>query len=126
MEVVANRLGHDGLLHRYLTPDGLEGGEGAFLLCSFWLLDCLTYSGRLDEAEALLARLLSYSNDVGLIAEEIDPRTGEALGNFPQAYSHMALVLSCAHLSAAKQGRLPDGPVDYAEAALDRLLARAT
>jgi GH15 family glucan-1,4-alpha-glucosidase len=126
VEVVSNRLGQDGLLHRYLTPDGLEGGEGAFLLCSFWLLDCLTHAGRLEEAEALLERLLGCANDVGLLAEEIDPKTGEPLGNFPQAYSHMALVLSCAHLSAAKRGELPDGAVDYAEAALGRLLARSS
>jgi len=125
MEVVANRLGTDGLLHRYLTPDGLEGGEGSFLLCSFWLLDCLTHSGRLEEAEALLNRLLGCANDVGLLGEEVDQRTGAPLGNFPQAYSHMALVLSCAHLSAAKRGDRADGAVDYAEAALDRLLARA-
>jgi len=111
------------LLYRYLADDGLEGGEGAFLLCSFWLLDCLTHAGRLGEAEALLDRLLGYANDVGLYAEEVDPDTGEALGNFPQAFSHMAMVLSCAHLSAAKRGEIPSGPLDYAEAALDRLLA---
>jgi GH15 family glucan-1,4-alpha-glucosidase len=123
MEVVGNRLSRDGLLFRYLAPDGLGGGEGAFLLCSFWLLDCLTHAGRLDEAEALLERLLGLSNDVGLLAEEVDPETGEALGNFPQAFSHMALVLSCAHLSAAKRGEVPEGANDYSELALDRLLA---
>lgn len=123
IEVVRRSLEQDGLLHRYLAPDGLPGGEGAFLLCSFWLLDCLTHAGRLDEAEALLERLLGLANDVGLFAEEVDPRTGEALGNFPQAFSHMALVGSCAHLTAARQGRIPEGAHDYAELALDRLLA---
>ena len=115
--------GDTGLIHRYRTQDGLRGGEGAFLLCSFWLLDCLIHCGRLDEADRLLARLLGHANDVGLYAEEVDPATGEALGNFPQAFSHMALVLSCAHLSAAKRGQIPGGPVDYAEGALDRLAA---
>jgi GH15 family glucan-1,4-alpha-glucosidase len=123
VEVVQRGLATDGLLHRYLTPDGVKGGEGAFVLCSFWLLDCLTHTGRLDEAERLMERLIGAANDVGLLAEEIDPHTGEALGNFPQAFSHMALVLSAAHLSAAKQGLVPDGACDYSELALDRLIA---
>lgn len=122
--VVRRALERDGLVYRYLAPDGLAGGEGAFLLCSFWLVDCLTFAGQLDEAEALLARLLGFANDVGLFAEEVDPATGEALGNFPQAFSHMALVTSCAHLSAAREGALPTGAHDYAELALERLLAR--
>jgi GH15 family glucan-1,4-alpha-glucosidase len=120
---VRRSLERDGLLFRYLAPDGLAGGEGAFLLCSFWLLDCLTHAGRLDEAEALLERLLGFANDLGLLSEELDPATGEALGNFPQAFSHMALVGSCAHLSAARQGRIPEGAHDYAELALERLLS---
>jgi GH15 family glucan-1,4-alpha-glucosidase len=122
--VVRRSLERDGLLFRYLTPDGLAGGEGSFVLCSFWLLDCLTHAGKLDEAEALLERILGLANDVGLFAEEVDAATGEALGNFPQAFSHMALVTSCAHLSAARRGEIPDGAHDYAELALDRLLAR--
>ncbi|HVA60255.1 MAG TPA: glycoside hydrolase family 15 protein [Mycobacteriales bacterium] len=125
IEVVRRDLGEDGLLRRYHAPDGLEGGEGVFLLCSFWLLDCLTHAGRLAEAEDLLERLLALANDVGLYAEEYDPSTGELLGNFPQAFTHMALITSCAHLSAARRGLLPtDGePHDYTELALDRLLA---
>ena len=125
MEVVRRDLAQDGLVHRYLAPDGLRGGEGAFLLCSFWLVDCLIHAGRVDEGAELLDRLLGLANDVGLFAEEVDVGTGEALGNFPQAFTHMALVSSCAHLSAARQGLLPtDGePHDYAELALDRLLA---
>src|SRR5207302_8698330 len=121
---ITRQLARDGLVHRYKTDDGLEGGEGAFLLCSFWLLDCLTHAGRLDEADALLERLLGLANDVGLFAEEADTVTGEALGNFPQAFTHMALVTSCAHLSAARRGLLPppDEAHDYAELALDRLL----
>jgi GH15 family glucan-1,4-alpha-glucosidase len=122
--VVRRSLERDGLVYRYLAPDGLEGGEGAFLLCSFWLVDCLTHAGQLDEAEALLNRLIGCANDVGLFAEEVDPQTDEALGNFPQAFSHMALVTSCAHLTAAREGQIPDGAHDYSELALDRLLAR--
>ena len=113
-----------GLVYRYLSPDGLSGGEGAFLLCSFWLLDCLIHAGRIDEAEQLVERLLSLENDVGLYAEEADPDSGEALGNFPQAFTHMALVTSLSHLSAAKKGQIPVGrAVDYSELALQRLLA---
>jgi GH15 family glucan-1,4-alpha-glucosidase len=125
IDAIRKTLERDGLLYRYLSDDGLEGGEGAFLLCSFWLLDCLIHAGRLDEAEALLERLLGYANDVGLLAEEVDPSSGELLGNFPQAFSHMALVLSCAHLEAARRGEIPPGAaVDFAEGALDRLLAK--
>jgi len=124
VEVVERDLTEDGLVRRYLNPDGLEGQEGAFLLCSFWLIDCYTYAGRLDEAEALLDRMAGFANDVGLFAEEVDLRTGEPLGNVPQAFTHMALVASCAHLSAARAGLVTaDEAVDFSEAALDRLVA---
>jgi GH15 family glucan-1,4-alpha-glucosidase len=124
IEVVRRELSDGTLVHRYRAPDGVEGGEGAFLLCSFWLLDCLTFAGRLTEAEELLGTLLGHANDVGLYAEEVDMATGEALGNFPQAFTHMALVTSCMHLEAAKRGdRRGDEACDYAEVAIDRLLA---
>jgi GH15 family glucan-1,4-alpha-glucosidase len=87
------------------------------------MVDCLAYAGEVDAASELLAKLIGHANDVGLLAEEIDPATGEALGNFPQAFSHMALVSSCAHLTAALEGTIARGTVDYAEAALDRYLA---
>ena len=122
IDAVRRELEHDGLVHRYLAPDGIEGGEGAFLLCSFWLLDCLTHAGRLDDARTLLDRLLGRANDVGLYAEEADTATGDALGNFPQAFTHMALITSCVHLDAATEG-VGDDAVDYAERAVDRLLA---
>ncbi len=87
--------------------------------------------GRSDRDGAAAARAprratpqaLAPPNDVGLFFEEVDPATGEALGNFPQAFSHVALVGSCAHLSAAMQGRIPEGAHDYAELALERLLS---
>jgi GH15 family glucan-1,4-alpha-glucosidase len=124
IERVRRDLERDGLVYRYRSADGLAGTEGAFFLCSFWLVDCLTHTGELEEAQALLERLLGLANDVGLYSEEIDPESGEALGNFPQAFTHMALVLSCAHLSAAKRGLVPyDGAHDYAELAVERLLA---
>jgi GH15 family glucan-1,4-alpha-glucosidase len=130
VEQVRRQLaGRHGLVHRYRTTaggagDGIEGAEGAFLLCSFWLVDVLTHAGRLDEAEELLERLIGLANDVGIYAEEVDPETGAHLGNIPQAFTHMALVTSCAHLSAARRGRLPqDGAAhDFAELALERLL----
>jgi len=91
-----------GLVLRYSTAtqvDGLPAGEGAFLPCSFWLADCYLLTGRREEGEALFERLLSLSNDVGLFAEEYDPRTKRMLGNFPQALTHMALVNTARLLS---------------------------
>ena len=113
-------LERDGLVYRYLSTDGLRGHEGGFLLCSFWLLDALIHSGQLDQAEALLERLLKLENDVGLYAEEAVPESGEHLGNFPQAFTHMALITSLAHLHAARNGALPpEGEAyDFAEFAL--------
>jgi GH15 family glucan-1,4-alpha-glucosidase len=86
----------------------------------------LSHAGRVADAEALLDKLRALSNDVGLYAEEVDTTTGAHLGNTPQAFTHMAMVTSLAHLSAARRGLLPDdgAPHDYAELALDRLLAR--
>jgi GH15 family glucan-1,4-alpha-glucosidase len=85
----------EGLVLRYSTEtgvDALPAGEGAFLPCSFWLADCYALTGRREESEALFARLLALGNDVGLFAEEYDPRARRMLGNFPQALTHMALV----------------------------------
>src|SRR3954468_19775501 len=126
VDVVAKELSCDGLLLRYRADDGLRGGEGAFLLCSFWLVDVLAHAGRVDAAADLLELLRGLANDVGLYAEEFEPKTGAHLGNMPQAFTHMALVTSYAHVSAARRGLLPtDGqPHDFAELALDRLLSR--
>ena len=92
---IEHHLLHNGLVLRYdtaTTDDGLPPGEGAFLACSFWLADNYILQGRLADAEALFDRLLSFRNDVGLLAEEYDPAAGRQLGNFPQAFSHLALV----------------------------------
>ncbi|HEX3839852.1 MAG TPA: glycoside hydrolase family 15 protein [Acidimicrobiales bacterium] len=127
IDVVQRDLGNGAHVHRYLSPDGLPGDEGAFLLCSFWLLDALTHAGRLDEAEALLEQLLGMANDVGLYAEMVDPSTGEQLGNTPQAFTHMAVVTSCHAISAARRGQLPppDQRFSFVEACLDRRLLAA-
>jgi GH15 family glucan-1,4-alpha-glucosidase len=77
------------------SGDGLPPGEGAFMSCSFWLVDNYILQGRYAEARKLFDRLLSRCNDVGLLAEEFDPQTGRMLGNFPQAYSHVG-VINCA------------------------------
>ena len=84
------------------TRDGLPPGEGAFLPCSFWLVDNLMLQGRREEAQALFERLLALRNDVGLLAEEYDPRAQRQLGNFPQAFSHLALIGTALNLSPAE------------------------
>jgi GH15 family glucan-1,4-alpha-glucosidase len=91
--LICERLGQDGLIRRYEPGvDGLMGDEGAFGICSFWVLEQLAQSGEIALAEQQFGHLLSFGNDVSLFAEEIDPRSGEALGNFPQAFTHVGLV----------------------------------
>jgi GH15 family glucan-1,4-alpha-glucosidase len=105
IEQVRQHLTSDGLVYRYRTADGLAGGEGTFTLCTFWLVDALALSGQLDEAHELFERVLSYANDLGLLAEEIDPETREQLGNFPQGFSHLALIGAAVNLAkVAKHG----------------------
>jgi GH15 family glucan-1,4-alpha-glucosidase len=82
----------DGLLYRYRRDDGLDGQEGAFLCCSFWLAEALAMSGAREDAQAVFDRALRCANDLGLLSEEVDPRTGEALGNYPQALTHLAHI----------------------------------
>ncbi|MEU0168677.1 glycoside hydrolase family 15 protein [Streptomyces iakyrus] len=96
IDAVREELTHGGFLLRYSTADaevdGLPGGEGVFLVCSFWLADALYMTGRTKEARELFERLAGLANDVGLLSEEFDPVTGRHLGNFPQAFSHIGLV----------------------------------
>jgi len=108
VDAVQRELMHDGFVLRYRTSDdadgsvdGLSGREGAFLACSFWLVDDLALMGRADEARELFERLLGLSNDVGLLAEEYDPVAGRMVGNFPQAFSHVGLVHAARSLASA-------------------------
>lgn len=114
--VVEERLRVGDYVHRYLTPDGLPGGEGAFLICSFWLVDALLVLGRAERAQALFERLLGKANDLGLYAEEIHPANGMFLGNFPQAFTHLALINSAVHLQLYQHG----GAAAVAETHADR------
>ena len=101
IEAVRKELSKGALVYRYRANDGLEGEEGAFLLCGFWLVACLARLGRVEEATKNFEELLSYANHLGLYPEEADPKTGEALGNFPQAFSHMGLILAARELEDA-------------------------
>lgn len=103
IEAIERELTWDGFVLRYRPQDsgvdGLPGGEGVFLPCSFWLANCLHLTGRTDEARTLFERLLKLQNDLGLFSEEYDPRAERQLGNFPQAFTHVAMVNSAQTLS---------------------------
>ena len=96
-----------GLVYRYRRDDGLQGGEGTFLLCTFWLAHALALTGEVGRAREVFERACSFANDVGLLAEEVDSRTGELLGNFPQAFSHVGLVTAAWAIHRATEARLP-------------------
>ena len=104
LDRIQEELVYDTLVDRYnvehAAPDGLSGDEGSFSLCSFWLVECLTQAGRLDEARLALEKMFSYANHLGLYSEEVG-RSGEALGNFPQAFTHLALISAAVHLDRA-------------------------
>ena len=101
---VERELADGDLVYRYKGEDGVSGGEGAFFITSFWLVDALLALGRGEEARRLFERLLTRANDVGLYAEEADVRTGDFLGNFPQAFTHLALISSATLLHLHDMG----------------------
>jgi GH15 family glucan-1,4-alpha-glucosidase len=124
VRTIQRELTRDGLVLRYTQPDpaagggrgqaevdGLAGGEGAFLACSFWLVNALHLIGEYDEAKALMERLLALRNDVGLLSEEYDPRYGRQVGNTPQAFSHVPLIQAALNLHnhAGDHCRIPAG-----------------
>ncbi len=115
---IREELSKDDLVYRYNVDDGQLGKEGAFTVCSFWMVDCLTRLGKLGEAEGLLNQLLKRGNHLGLYSEEIDPATGEALGNFPQAYTHMGLITASVRLEEARR---KTGFMRYARALSNRI-----
>ena len=107
IDAIADDLTEDGLVLRYrneagLNADGLTGEEGTFVICSFWLVSALAKAGEIERAERLFDKLVSYANDLGLLAEEIDTATGELLGNFPQAFSHIGLITAAWEIDQAR------------------------
>lgn len=107
---IADELTEDGLVLRYrteLTDDGLSGTEGSFTICSFWLVSALVEIGETDRARRLCEKLLAYASSLGLYGEELDPSTGRHQGNFPQAFTHLALINAVMHLIHAERGTSP-------------------
>ncbi|HEX2765041.1 MAG TPA: glycoside hydrolase family 15 protein [Candidatus Limnocylindria bacterium] len=104
---IADELTADGLVLRYRvdeTDDGLSGAEGTFTICSFWLVSALVEIGEVDRARRLCEKLLAHASDLGLYGEELDPQTGRHLGNFPQAFTHLALINAVMHVIHAERG----------------------
>jgi GH15 family glucan-1,4-alpha-glucosidase len=103
IDAIAERLTDEhGLVYRYRASDGLEGEEGTFLLCTFWLAEAQAMTGEVEQARKTFEQAIAYANDVGLLAEEVDPATNELLGNFPQAFSHIGLVNAAWAISQAE------------------------
>lgn len=110
-DAVQDELGKDGLLQRYPPEsDGMDGGEGSFCCCTFWLAECLARQGRLERAEKVFERALEAGNDLGIFSEEYDPGSGEMLGNFPQALTHLSLISAAVALSGGGAGKDPGAP----------------
>lgn len=109
VQSVRDRLMSRGLVYRYASSDGVAGGEAAFAMCSFWMVDNLALQGRVDEACELFERVISFSSDLGLLSEEIDPVTRELLGNYPQGFTHLALIESALRISAARRRQGQEG-----------------
>jgi GH15 family glucan-1,4-alpha-glucosidase len=102
ISALQNELARGPFLYRF---SGKEKKEGAFLACTFWLIEALAESGRIDEATALMERALTAGNDVGLFSEEFDPDSGELLGNFPQLLTHLSLINAAVDIQRAQQAR---------------------
>jgi alpha,alpha-trehalase len=110
IQATEERLTDDhGLVFRYRAHDGLQGEEGTFLLCTFWLAQAQALAGQVEKAESTFEKAISFANDVGLLAEEVDPDTKELLGNFPQAFSHIGLVNAAWAIAQAQKGLTPGG-----------------
>ncbi len=110
---IHQRLERRGLIYRYLdTDDGLTKGEGAFGIAGFWGVECRALGGDLDGARRAFEQLCGYANDVGLLSEEYNPDSGEALGNFPQAFSHVGLINAASTLAACARGQHPEADVE--------------
>ena len=109
---IADELSADGFVYRYVTDgvDGLSGEEATFAICSFWLVECLARAGEQERARELFERLLGFCNDVGLLAEEIDPHSGELIGNFPQAFSHLGLIQAAIALDLPAESMTAQAP----------------
>ncbi len=103
VERLRKQLMQRGLVYRYRRGDGLPDGEGSFAICTFWMVDNLALQGRVAEARELFEHVVSFANDLGLMSEEIDPDNGQLLGNFPQGYTHLALIRSALTISAAER-----------------------
>jgi GH15 family glucan-1,4-alpha-glucosidase len=107
MKAIEERLVEDTLVRRYETErthvDGLPGGEGSFTACSFWYVECLARAGQLEKAQLLFEKLLGYANHLGLYSEELGP-DGRHLGNFPQAFTHLALISAATYLDRVLSG----------------------
>ena len=99
-----------GLVYRYLGHDGLAGEEGTFLLCTFWLAQAQALAGEVDQAAKTFERAVAAINDVGLLAEEVDVPSGEMIGNFPQAFSHIGLINAAWAITQAQQHAARPGP----------------
>jgi GH15 family glucan-1,4-alpha-glucosidase len=107
MKAIESRLVEDTLVHRYEAEkthvDGLPGGEGSFTPCSFWYIECLARSGQLEKAQLLFEKMLGYANHLGLYSEELG-EDGRHLGNFPQAFTHLALISAATYLDRELSG----------------------
>jgi GH15 family glucan-1,4-alpha-glucosidase len=107
IDAIDERLTDDrGLVYRYRAEDGVDGlagEEGTFLLCTFWLAQALALADQVDRARVVFERAAAFANELGLLAEEVDPETGELLGNFPQAFSHIGLVNAAWAISEAER-----------------------